>query len=168
MSEDTSHDLLNIYEVEDPEGGPRFLICFLEPVLAGLKGIDHRAVVGDFTPKPDGDFDPATFQLNPDFAITFAEYINSEALDSDELREQAMENPGVELFLMDPRFRGMGEPPIGDLLGWFHIDEKGLPIPGSFHYNGHHVMFDPDQGPSGILVDRNFYDWLHPTPTAQK
>jgi hypothetical protein len=164
MSEDASLELLNIFEIEDPDEGPRFLICFLEAALAGSKGIDGRAVVGDFTPKADGDFDPATFRLNPEFVAAFAEYINSQALDSEELLEQARQNPDANLFLMDPRYLGEGEPPPGDLLGWFQIDEQGRPIPGSFHYNDRHVMFDPDRGPSGILIDRSFYDWLHPMP----
>ncbi len=164
MSDESSLELLNIYEINEPEG-PRFLVCFLEPVLAGAKGIDSRAVVGDFTPRADGEFDPASFRLNSEFVATFAEYMNAVALDSEELRAQARGNPGSDLFLLDPRFQDHSqEPKPADLIGWFHIDELGQPVPESFQYNGHHVMFDPDRGPSGILFDRSFYDWLHPLP----
>ena len=39
--------LLNIYEVES-EHGPTSLLCFLDPILAGAKGIEGRSVVGEY------------------------------------------------------------------------------------------------------------------------
>ena len=54
------------------------------------------------------------------------------------------------------------EPPASDVVGGFDVDHDGRIVPGSFEYNAHHAWFDPDSGPSGLLADRQFYDWLHP------
>jgi hypothetical protein len=161
--DDVSYDLLNLYEIDEAEGTKHY-VCFLDPVLAGARGIDWRSVVGEFDPRPDGDFDPATFRLNPDFVAAFAAYMNGPVLASDDVRQQAQANPDGFLHLLDPRCEepdGEGEPPVGDLLGGFAIDEAGQPVPDSFRYNPDHIMFDPQTGPSGILVDRKFYHWLH-------
>ena len=162
MSDEASYDLLNIFEIETPEG-PQYLVCFLEPMLAGSRGIEGKAVIGEFTPGPDGDFDPYTFRLNREFTNSISGFMNEHALESDSLQQQAQASPGAELYLVDPRFDGSdGEPSPGDLLGSIQVDEDGQPVPGSFVYNSKHVMFDPHRGPSGLLMDRDFYDWLHP------
>jgi hypothetical protein len=162
-------ELLNIYQIEE-DGQDRFLVCFLEPVLAGIQGIPTRAVVGDFTPRPDGEFDPQTFRLNPEFVAAFALYMNEEMIDSPDLAEQGRRNPGGQLFLVDPRITGpeaQGEPDPADVLGWLTVEDDGAIQPESFTYNPDHVMFQPDRGPSGILMDRQFYDWLQAwTPDA--
>lgn len=163
-----SFDLLNIFEIDEPEG-PRHLVCFLEKDTADAQGgIEVRDVVGDFDPKADGEFDPETFRLNPEFIQGLVAYMNAEAIHSPELIEQARSNPGAILYLLDPRNDHPGaEPPIGDLLGGFAIADDGTPVPNSFRYNDQHVMFDPVTGPSGILTDRQFYDWLHPQPRVE-
>jgi hypothetical protein len=155
--DDVSYDLLNLYEIDGTDGTKHY-VCFLDPVLAGARGIDWRCVVGEFEPNPKGDFDPQTFRLNPDFVAAFVGYMNGPVLASEEVREQARANPKGFLHLLDPR---CGEPEATDLLGGFAIDEAGQPVPGSFRYNPDHLMFDPQSGPSGILVDRRFYHWLH-------
>lgn len=166
MPDDASLDLLNIFEVQEPTG-TRFLVCFLEPVLAGSIGIVERAVVGEFTPRADGEFDPATFRLNPEFVMAFAGYMNEIGALSPDLEEQGRANPGAALYLVDPRFgEGPGDPPPSDLLGSIEIDAEGRPVRGSFRYNPHHVLFDPVTGPSFLLLDRRFYDWLHPMSTG--
>lgn len=166
MSE-PSYDLLNIYEI-DESTGPRHYLCLLEPVQAGVKGILWESVVGEFTPRGDGEFDPETFRLNPDFVAAFVAYMNGPMLESPELREQARANPGGFLHLVDPRVgEPEGEPAPGDMLGGFAIDEGGVPVPGSFRYNPEHLMFDARSGPSGILTDRRFYDWLHAQETEE-
>lgn len=157
-----SLELLNIYELMEPEG-PRHLVAFLEPVLAELHGIVDRAVIGEFTPRvEDGEFDPATFVLNPEFVVQFIRYMNEEAIRSQELLDQAARNPSAHLHLVDPRNTDDDEPPLSDVLGRFSIDENGQPVPGSFEYNREHRMFDPVKGPSDILMDLSFYNWLHP------
>lgn len=156
-----SLDLLNIYELMEPEG-PRHLVAFLEPVLADLQGIVSQAVVGEFQPREDGDFDPHSFELNPEFVLQFIRYMNEEAIHSLELLDQAARNPSSQLHLVDPRNLDDDEPPLSDVLGRFAIDELGHPVPGSFEYNREHAMFDPVKGPSDILTDRSFYNWLHP------
>jgi hypothetical protein len=160
MSE-RSLDLLNIYELAEPDG-PRFLVAFLEAHHAHRRGIVPRAVVGEFTPDPAGEFDPDTFALNPEFVEAFTAYMNDVGIRSAELCSQAAQNPSSLLYLLDPRNDDPGDsPPVSDLLGRFAIDERGVPVPGSFEYNREHRMFDPVTGPSDILTDRQFYDWLH-------
>lgn len=163
-----SLDLLNIYELMEPDG-PRHLVVFLEPLHAQLQGIVSRAVVGEFVPRPDGEFDPATFRLNPEFVAMFVQYMNEEAIQSPELLAQAEQNPSSHLYLVDPRNpqEDDGPPPASDLLGRFSVDAHGRPVPGSFEYNPAHAMFDPVTGPSEILTDRKFYNWLHPIHGTQ-
>ncbi len=50
------------------------------------------------------------------------------------------------------------------MLGAFAVDESGQIVPGSFQYNRNHVFFDQQSGVSGVLSDREFYDWLHEMP----
>jgi hypothetical protein len=158
---DTSLDLLNIYEIQEP-AGTRHLVCFLEPVLAGARGIEGRSVIGEFTPRDDGEFDPETFLLNPEFVEAFIRYMNKTVIEAPEMEEQSRANPAGYLHLIDPRCGVQeGEPPLADVLGGYAIDPDGKAVPGSFRYNPDHVMFDPTSGPSGILTDRRFYDWLH-------
>jgi hypothetical protein len=171
MSED-SLNLLNIYEV-DEELGTLYLVCFLEPVMAGAVGIPSRAVVGEFTPDADNEFDPETFERNDEFINAFVQYMNREGAKAPELLAQAKAEPGGFLYLVDPRFDidafGDEEPPAAQLIGRFLVDEQGDIIPDSFEYNSDHVLFDPESGVSGLLNDRRFYDWLHPqgTPAAE-
>ncbi len=162
MSSEPSLELLNIYEI-DEDGQTRYLVCFLEPVMAGAKGIDGRSVVGEFEPLPDGEFNPHTFQLNPEFVASLTDYMNADAIQAEELQRQAQESPSGWLYLIDPRHQEpSAEPPAGDVLGAFAVDDAGQVVPNSFQYNSHHLMFDPEKGPSALLMDRRFYDWLHP------
>lgn len=160
--DDFSLELLNIFDFEE-NGGSRHLVCFLEPVLAGAKGIPIDAIVGEFTPDDQGEFDPDTFLLNEDFIVAFTNYMNTQVIHSPDLRNQAMGNPGGVLYLVDPRVtEAVNDPDPGDLLGGFAIDDDGQPVPDSFRYNPQHLMFTRTHGPSGILTDRRFYRWLHP------
>jgi hypothetical protein len=161
MSDDTSLELLNIYEIEEPEG-TRHLVCFLEPVMAGAQGIPVRSIVGEFDPRDDGEFDPSSFRLNPEFVEAFMDFMNSQVIESAEMSEQSRANPGGFLHLIDPRRQDVSaEPPLSDVLGAYAVGPSGQAVPNSFRYNPDHVMFDPTTGPSGILTDRRFYDWLH-------
>ncbi len=155
--------LLNIYEVETVDG-IRHLIGFLDPVLAGSIGIDSRAMIGEFTPGPDGDFDAETFEINPEFIDAFTEFMNEQTAHSPELVEGARSIPGQRLYLVDPRNQTESDedPPSEDVLGCFSVDDSGQIVPDSFEYNEEHLWFSPESGVSGILYDRNFYDWLHP------
>lgn len=160
--DDFSLELLNIFDIEE-DGTTRHFVCFLEPVLAGAQGIPVAAIVGEFTPDGDGEFDPDTFRLNEEFIGAFTAYMNDEVIHSPDLRNQALGNPGGVLYLVDPRItEAVNEPDPGDLLGGFAIDDDGQPVPESFRYNPQHQMFTRTHGPSGILTDRRFYDWLHP------
>ena len=165
MSEETdSLSLLNVFEI-DEEFGTRHLICFLDPVLAGSVGIHSRWVVGEFTPDAAGEFDAETFELNEEFIQGFIEYMNTKAIGEPELIEQAKADPGMWLYLVDPRFSGDladGEPPAEELIGRFAVDDAGGIVADSFQYNAHHILFSTDTGVSGMLSDRKFYDWLHP------
>lgn len=162
-----SYELLNLFEIDEPDG-VRHYVCFLDPLQAGVEGIEWRCVVGEFVPTPDGEFDPATFRLNPEFIASFVDYMNDQMLTSGELLEQAGANPDSVLHLLDPRTgEPEGEPADEDLLGGFAIDSEGHPIADSFRYNPDHVMFHPSHGPSGILIDRRFYDWLHASPRPE-
>ena len=159
MSQDLA--LLNLFEVEDG-GATRHLVCFLEPVRAGAVGIDTRTIVGEYRPGADGGFDLGTFRPNPGFAAVFTDYMNAEAARAPELIEQARQQPGRWLYLVDPRARDPeGDVPPGDVVGCFAVDDSGQIAPNSFQYNANHLWFDPAVGPSGILGDRNFYDWLN-------
>jgi hypothetical protein len=156
--------LLNVYEVQAEDGRTLHLVGFLDPVLAGSKGIDSRAMVGDFDPGPDGDFDAAAFRVNPEFIHAVEHYMNEQPARSPQLADEAKGLRGQWLYLVDPRntTEGDEDPPPGDVLGAFAVDDAGQIVPGSFQYNRQHVWFDPERGVSGMLSDRRFYEWLHP------
>jgi hypothetical protein len=165
--QDMSLALLNVYEVEN-EGVRKHLICFLDPVLAGARGIDSRCVIGEFTPGHDRVFDAATFTLNSAFVATLSAYMNDRSTRSSELTHAATQHAGGWLYIVDPRNSGEddAQPPACDLLGCYAVDESGQIIPNSFQYNENHVFFEADRGTSGIFYDRHFYDWLHAEPIS--
>jgi hypothetical protein len=154
--------IVNIFEVK-LDGAPAHLVCFLEHSDAEKHGIDPRSIVGEFEPAPDQAFDPETFQLNPDFIDILTDYMNLKAATDADLIADARANGGRWLFVLDPRYEGSTEtePPKGDVLGAYAIDESGVLVPDSFRYNDHHEWFSAASGISGVLADRRFYDWLH-------
>lgn len=157
--------LLNVYEVADEAGASHHLLAFAEPVRAGAEGLASRSVVGEFTPGPGGAFDADTFRLNPEFIEAFTAYMNEEAGRSASLIEQARGLASAWLYVIDPRHGPApgddADPPAGDLLGAFAVDDVGQIVPGSFQYNRAHLLFDPEAGPSGLFRERRFHDWLH-------
>jgi len=160
--------LLNLFEVET-EGRRRHVVCFLDPVRAGALGIDSRAVIGEYSPGPGGEFDLETFHLNPHFVTAFTLYMNGVTAHASEVIDAARSERSGWLYLLDPRYRpgNAEETPGRNLLGCFAVDDSGQIVPGSFQYNSQHVWFDPVDGVSGILRDRRFYDWLHPAPETR-
>jgi hypothetical protein len=160
-----SLSLINVFEVER-NGAIQHLIGFIEPVLAGARGIDGRAILGEFTPGVDGGFDPRTFRANPQFITGFEQFMNEVAARSGELINEAMKHRGGRLNIVDGRHRGApyGDPPAAELIGLFTIDEGGRIVPGSFRHNPDHIWFHPETGTSSILLNRQFYDWLHVHP----
>jgi hypothetical protein len=154
--------LLNVFEVVI-DGAKRHLVCFLEPALAEERGISPASIVGEFTPSEGDEFDADTFVLNSDFVDAFTDYMNEEGLRNTDLLSEAAQHPGDWLYILDPRYSGDAneEPPAGDLLGCFSVDEQGRIAPDSFTYNENHALFHPDEGVSAVLQDRRFYDWLH-------
>jgi hypothetical protein len=154
--------LLNVYEVET-DHGPTSFVCFLDPVLAGAKGIDPRAVVGEYTTQAGEGFDAGTFRVNPTFVEALTGYMNDQPARSDAIAEQARGITSGWLYVLDPRDHSPAdaEPPPVNVLGAFAVDDSGQVVPGSFQYNANHRMFDPEHGTSGVLLDRTFYDWLH-------
>ena len=164
MSEE-SLAMLNVYEVETGSG-TRHLVCFLDPVLAGARGIDPRSIVGEFSPGEDDEFDPETFILNPAFVDALREYMNDETPQSPELIREAASYSGGLLYIVDPRDESDAgsPPPPSNLVGCYTVDDEGRIVPDSFQYNEEHRFFDPNQGVSGVFADRRFYDWLHPLP----
>jgi hypothetical protein len=154
--------IVNVFEVQ-LEGAPAHLICFLEHSRAEQHGIDPRSIVGEFEPGPDQEFDPATFQVNPDFIGSLVDFMNLKAANDPQMIADAKANGSRWLFILDPRFDGPAdtEPPMGELLGAFAIDEAGVIVPDSFRYNDNHEWFSAGHGVSGVLADRRFYDWLH-------
>ncbi len=155
--------LLNIYEVET-EGGTEHWVGFQDPVLAGVIGVQSHAMVGDFTPGPDGDFDPETFDVNPEFLEVVTAYMNLQPAQLPEMAENAKQIPGQPLYVVDPRNDTPldEDPPAEDVLGHFQVDEHGTIVPNSFEYNTDHTWFSTEAGVSGMLADRRFYAWLHP------
>jgi hypothetical protein len=162
---ESSLSLINVFEIQR-EGATQHLIGFIDPILAGARGIDARAILGEFTPGADGGFDPRTFQVNPRFITAFEEFMNEVAARSSELMDEATKHPGGRLNIVDGRFRSNapGDPPSAELIGRFVIDEAGRIVPGSFRHNPDHVWFHPETGTSSILLNRQFYDWLHGHP----
>jgi hypothetical protein len=159
---DSTLSLINTFEVE-MGGAIHHLICFIDPVLAGARGIDGRAVLGEFTPGPKGEFDPQSFQPNPQFIAALAQFMNEEVARTPELAQEARKNPGGRLQIVDARHQASadGDPPASELIGAFMIDETGLIVPGSFQHNQAHVWFNSETGGSSVLLNRRFYDWLH-------
>jgi hypothetical protein len=161
MSE-TSLSLLNVFEVEH-EGSIRHLLCFIDPVLAGARGIDSRSILGALTPRPDGALDPSALQINPEFIEAFQHFMNEHAVRSPELAQEARNHPGDWLYVIDSRHEGdpQADPPASEVVGCFAVDETGQIVPNSFQYNRQHLWFSPDTGGSSLLMNRHFYDWLH-------
>src|SRR5262245_33131162 len=126
MMSDEALPFLNIYEVQTDDG-PRHLVGFLDPVLAGSKGIDERAVIGEFTPRDDGEFDHTTFRLNAAFVEALVAYMNAETARSPDLVAQASSIREERLYLVDPRntTESDDEPPVEDVLGSFYVDDLG-------------------------------------------
>jgi hypothetical protein len=159
----TELPLLNVFEVET-DGVHHHLICFLDVILAGSRGIDSRSVIGQFTPSSGGGFDLETFQANPAFIEVFVQYMNERAINSPEIVREASSRSSDWLYLLDPRTPGefSSDPQAGDLIGCFAVDDTGQLVPRSFQYNQEHRWFDPIRGVSGVFADRAFYQWLHP------
>ena len=153
--------LLNVFEVR-VDDQTRHVLCFLDPVLAGARGIDPRWVIGEIALDPEGEFDTSRLTLNPEFVRSVTAYMNDEAAGSAELIGQAAARRSQWLYVLDPRYRGpTEEAPGSEILGCFAVDEAGQIAPGSFQYNKQHVWFEPSFGVSGLLGDRKFYAWLH-------
>jgi hypothetical protein len=158
--------LLNTYEVHQ-DGVTHHLVCFLDPVLAGSRGIDPRSILGSFTPGEGGTFDLQAFRLNPEFVAAFTQYMNEAATLSPQLLCEAANYPSGWLYIIDPRFPDdspEADPPASEVVGCFAVDDAGQIVPKSFQYNKNHAWFDPETGVSDLLSDRQFYDWLHPSP----
>jgi hypothetical protein len=121
-------------------------------------------MVGEFVPAPNGEFDPETFSVNPEFVAAFVAYMNLQARSVPEFGQQARERPGERLFIVDPRNQDQGDtgPPEFDILGGFDVNEVGEIVPDSFQYNANHQWFSQSSGISGIFFDRRFYAALHP------
>lgn len=168
MSERQPLSLLNVFEVEN-EGATTHLICFLDPVLAGAVGINARSVVGEFKPDEEGEFDPDTFIVNTTFVEALTQYMNERTAYLPGIIAEATRNASEWLYLLDPRFPHTSDEPTPpeDLIGAFAVDDAGQIVPKSFQYNANHELFHDDNGPSGVLSDRDFYDWLHASETRK-
>jgi len=154
--------LLNVYEIESDRGKTSYL-CFLDPVLAGARGIEPASVLGRYATDKRGDFDVDGFEVNPAFVESLTGYMNEVTATKGEIVEQARALASGWLYVIDPRDTtgAEAEPPAANLLGAFAVDDTGQVVPGSFQYNKTHILFDREHGPSGVLHDRAFYDWLH-------
>lgn len=159
--------LLNIFVVDTDEGR-NHLIAFLDPVRAGAEGIKTRSVVGGFTPDSKGEFDGGSFRVNPEFLAAFVDYMNEQAAETDELKDQASAIRSDWLYVLDPRNQSPEheDPPASDVLGCFAVDDTGQIVPSSFQYNAQHLWFRPETGVSGLLNDRRLFDWLNTTPVG--
>ncbi|MFO0908940.1 MAG: hypothetical protein U0794_11370 [Isosphaeraceae bacterium] len=155
--------LLNVFDVKT-EGQPRRLLCFVDQVTAGSKGIDPRAVVGEFPYQEGGEPGPDDLRLNQGFVHTFILYMNEVASKTEGLRQQAKANAGKTLYVIDPRLPSTseGEPQAHDVLGVFQVNDEGEIVADSFGYNPEHRWFAPNREISGVFTDRAFYAWLHP------
>jgi hypothetical protein len=159
-----SLSLLNVFEIA-VDGRTRYVLCFLDPVLAGTQGISTRWTVGEVSPGAGGEFDTSRLVLNPDFIQTVTGYMNAEAVGDPALVAQATPLRGEWLYVLDPRYRGpVDDAPGSEILGCFAVDDTGRIAPESFQYNRNHVWFDPSSGVSGLLQDRRFYGWVHGRP----
>jgi hypothetical protein len=167
MEDDDQDDLplLNVFEIEDEDQGrTRHLIGFMDPVLAGATGLVSHAMVGEFTPGPEGDFDPDTFAANPEFIEAVVRFMNIQPGRSEQLRQGATEIPGERLYVVDPRaeVEDDDDPAAEDVLGWYEVDAGGTVVPESFRYNAQHEWFSKASGVSGLLMDHGFYAFVHP------
>ncbi len=153
---------LNVFEVET-EAGPKSFLCFLDPVLAGIKGIDPHAIVGPLSAATGEEFNPDEFTVNPGFVDSFTHFMNDHAAQTPEIIAQAAAVASEWLYVLDPRDQAEDaeEPETVNVLGAFAVDEAGQIVPGSFQYNKNHTLFDRMHGISGILRDQQFYKWLH-------
>ena len=159
----TDESLLNIYEVE-LDGQIRHLIGFLAPEVAHRLGIASRKIVGEFQPTPEGEFDPATFEVNEEFIQAYTDFMNEDVVRNPELMMLAMDQPDRYLTLIDPRHPSDTpdlEVPIVNKVGRFRSTPEGFIQENSFQYNQKHLWFDPEYGVSGVFLNREFYDWLN-------
>lgn len=157
---------LFFYEIDD-QGTTRHLVGFLHRVLAESRGLKSEAMVGEYDPTPDGQFDPETFRRNPEFIAAFVAYMNRKARNNPDLGEVARQRPGERLYLVDPRnLDEDGAPLESDVLGSYEVDDQGAIVADSFEYNDPHVWFCPQSGPSGVFHDLDFYTTLHPEYTG--
>jgi hypothetical protein len=155
---------VNIYEVEDEvDGHVRHLVGFMDAGLADAVGLVSHAMIGEFRPGPEGGFDTDTFSVNPEFLDVVTQFLNAQPECSVELVEGARRIPGERLYLVDPRSpaRDDEDPPPEDVLGWYEVDPQGRVVPDSFRYNEEHVWFSQNSGISGLLVNREFYEFVH-------
>src|SRR3954454_10734874 len=115
---DASLPLLNVYEINQ-DGVTRHLICFLDPVLAGSRGIEDQMVLGDYQPGLEGAFTPETFRLNPAFVEQFTRYMNEVTIHSRDIQKEAALHKSEWLYVIDPRVRAAGdsEPSASDIIG---------------------------------------------------
>ncbi len=165
MPDDLSLPLLNLFDVQDESGKIRHLICFLDAVRAGAEGINPKAIVGEIPSDESvgpNEFDPKDFQLNAGFIESLTGFLNDCAPQSAELQAQARSITSGWLYLIDPRHHDPNsEPTDADTIGAFAIDDTGQIVPGSFLYNEKHRFFSTESGLSGLLMNRDFYDWLN-------
>jgi hypothetical protein len=156
--------LLNVFEVDNGQGGIRHLLAFIEPVLAGSSGIDARSIIGEVTPTEGGGYDPNSLKLNPEFIGAFTDYMNEMQAVDPEVFDRAQHQASGWIYIIDPRHVEQPgvEFPAADLVGAFAVDDAGQVVPKSFQYNANHILIDPDRGMTGLFTDRRFYDWLHP------
>lgn len=160
MAEAEPTTLLHIYEVE-VEDRTAHVIGFLDPAIAQKTGIFPDAIVGEFLPDENGEFDPETFHPNPAFIEAFERYMNQEVVKTPELMMLAQQKPGELLALIDPRHpEGEEEPEDRNIVGRFEVDIDGWIKPDSFQYNPAHIWFDNTHGVSGVFQNQEFYDWL--------
>ena len=156
--------LLNVFEVDDNQGGARHLLAFIEPGRAGSVGIDPRAIVGEVTPIEGEGYDPKGLKLNPEFIQAFTDYMNEVQAVTPGVVARARDQPSGWLYPIDSRsaLQAGDELPAADLVGVFAVDDAGQVVPNSFQYNANHVLIDQERGMTGLFSDRKFYDWLHP------
>jgi hypothetical protein len=163
--DDEDLPLLNVYQVEDEaDGRTRHFIGFMDPVLAGAVGLASHALIGEFSPRSDGSFDPDSFVVNDEFIAAVTAFLNGQPEHSADLKDGAVQVPGQRLYVVDPRNDSPSnqDPPMYDVLGWFQVDGSGQIVPASFFYNPEHEWFSPESGISGLLHNRTFYEYLHP------
>jgi len=164
MDDQATLSLLNVFDV-DSDDGLRRLIAFVDPVRAGAEGISTRTIVGEIDARGDGNFDTTKFVPNTEFLAAIVDFMNSEPSRSNEVVEQAKTIPSHWLYVIDPRNASPEDtdPPASDVIGCYAVDDAGQIVPNSFQYNSEHRLFCPEVGPSGLLDDRRFFEWLNPS-----